>query len=119
MHASSQDRPRKTSYFDLGEVQDGPRVRLRPTGEIDLVTAPLLKERLMQLRTENRAVCLDLSGLEFMDSSGIHLLINALDDARQDGWQFTINRELPPQISRLFRLVNLDRLFAESALSSC
>lgn len=108
-----------TTYFEIDEVRDREWVRLRLTGELDLGSVPELEHRLAQLRAENQAVCLDLSGLEFMDSSGIHLLMSELGDASKDGWSLTISPDLPSQISRLFRLVNLDRVLSEPALSGC
>ena len=108
-----------TTYFEIEEAQNSDGVRLQLTGELDLGSMPALKHRLAQLQAENQAVCLDLSRLEFMDSSGIHLLMSALRDASQDGWRLTIGSDLPPQVSRLFKLVNLDRFFVEPALNGC
>ena len=48
-------------------------------GELDLATAPLLAERLEEAIRESRgAFVADLSGLGFLDSSGVHALLRAL-----------------------------------------
>ena len=47
---------------------------LRLDGELDLATAPLLKEALVDLGSE-RDVHLDLALLTFLDSSGLHVLV--------------------------------------------
>ncbi len=47
---------------------------LRLDGELDLATAPLLKEALVDLGSE-REVHLDLALLTFLDSSGVHAIV--------------------------------------------
>ena len=48
-------------------------------GEVDLYTAPRLKERLAELTGKGRTnLAVDLQGVEFMDSTGLGVLIGAL-----------------------------------------
>ena len=47
---------------------------LRLDGELDLATAPLLKEALVDLGSK-RDVHLDLALLTFLDSSGVHAIV--------------------------------------------
>ena len=47
---------------------------LRVEGELDLATAPLLMEALVDLGSE-RDVHLDLALLTFLDSSGLHVIV--------------------------------------------
>ena len=47
---------------------------LRLDGELDLATAPLLTEALLDLASE-REVHLDLALLTFLDSSGLHVIM--------------------------------------------
>ena len=61
--------------FDLTVAQDaqgGSRVTLR--GELDLGSAPQLEQA---LGATNGRVVLDLSGLTFMDSTGVRVLLEA------------------------------------------
>jgi anti-anti-sigma factor len=61
--------------FDISaDEQDGTLV-LRLSGELDLVTEPLLGEALA--RADGRRVRIDLSGLAFMDSTGLRALLSA------------------------------------------
>jgi anti-anti-sigma factor len=78
------------------------------TGELDLATAPMLEYRLGQLQAENRAVRVDLSELEFMDSTGVHLFLRAAEHARRTGWQLDVQRDLLSQVRRLFRLTGVE-----------
>jgi anti-sigma B factor antagonist len=52
---------------------------LLPKGEIDALTAPALGRRLLDLAEEGKtSVVVDLSGVTFMDSTGLGVLLNAL-----------------------------------------
>lgn len=96
--------------FEIREREDNGWLRLTVTGELDLGTTPILEDRLTSLRAKKAAVQLDLSQLEFIDSTGLHLLIRALGDARIDGWRLEIDPDVSPRVMRLFRLVHFDRL---------
>src|SRR5437588_7330945 len=63
-------------YFDIEERQEGDWTRLRLVGELDLAAASGLEDRLRQLSEANKRVRVDLSKLDFIDSSGIRLLIH-------------------------------------------
>lgn len=64
------------------EDHDGWRV-LRLAGEIDVATAPRLRDRLVQLVTEGPPqLVVDLSGVTFIDSMGLGALISGLKRAR-------------------------------------
>jgi anti-anti-sigma factor len=100
-----------TPYLDIEEIREaGGSVGLAVSGELDLASAPRLEARLKALRREHGLVRLDLSKLTFIDSTGIRLLILALDDARQDGWNLEVGGELTPPVRRVLELVRLDRL---------
>ena len=87
------------------------------SGELDLGTAPRLAERLRQLREEKRPVVVDLSGLEFMDSSGVYVLFDAIADARSGRWTLEVGDDLSPQVRRLFDLMGLERFLVIPAAS--
>jgi anti-anti-sigma regulatory factor len=46
--------------------------------------------RRARLRAKKSAVWRDLSKLEYIDSTGIHLLIQTVGEARIKGWPFQI-----------------------------
>lgn len=95
--------------FEIRESRQDGWLRLSLTGELDRASAPELEDRLTRLRAGRSPVQLDLSHLEFIDSAGIHLLFQAIGDAKLKGWKLQIEPELSPQVLRLFRLVHLDR----------
>lgn len=99
----------------IDELEEDGGLRLRLTGELDLAAASGLEERLAELSSESVAVRLDLSELDFIDSSGVHVLIRAMNDARTLGWQLEVDPNLSPAVRRVFELVQLDRYIAGDA----
>ena len=95
--------------FEIRESRTDGWLRLSLTGELDRASAPMLENRLASLRVVKSPVRLDLSHLEFIDSAGIHLLFQTIGEAKLKRWSVEIEPELAPQVSRLFRLVHLDR----------
>src|SRR5205807_10598236 len=62
-------------------------VRVRPIGELDVSTVPVLVARMAEVRHAGfRQVVLDLSGLLFIDSPGLHMILDCDAQARQDGF---------------------------------
>jgi anti-sigma B factor antagonist len=78
--------------FRLEEHRNGDRTILAIHGELDLATVDDVRARLDALRAERRPVLLDLDGLEFMDSTGIRLVLQAAQDGARTGWEFSITR---------------------------
>lgn len=98
--------------FRIHESQMNGSVRLSLTGELDLGTTPVLEDRLTRLRATKSPVTLDLSRLDFIDSTGLHLLVRLVGDARMKRWQLRIEPDVAPQVMSVFRLVHLDRFLA-------
>ena len=78
--------------FQIHESRVNGSLRLSLTGELDLVTTPVLEDRLASLRARKSPVRLDLSHLDFIDSTGLHLLIRTVGDARMKHWHSGSNQ---------------------------
>jgi anti-sigma B factor antagonist len=65
---------------------------VRVTGEIDLTTIPVLRRELYAAREEAVTVLLDLSGVTFIDSSGLHLLLELSHSSALSDWGFFVVR---------------------------
>jgi anti-anti-sigma factor len=96
------------------ELVDGAfRVSLR--GELDLASARRVEERFATIDEQDPPrVVVDLSGLAFMDSSGLRMLLIADARAREHGYEFVL---LPgqEQVQRVFEMTGaLDVLNFES-----
>jgi anti-anti-sigma factor len=78
------------------------------TGELDLSGAALLEAELERLEAEPElgTVVLDLRGLEFMDSSGLRLVVLADMRAREAGRRFALVRGAET-VHRVFEITRM------------
>jgi anti-anti-sigma factor len=82
------------------------------TGELDLSGAAVLEAELERLAAEPElgTVVLDMRGLEFMDSSGLRLVVLADMQAREAGRRFALVRG-SETVHRVFEITRMsDRL---------
>jgi anti-anti-sigma factor len=79
---------------------------LRPTGELDIASAGKLDRALRQGRRRGDEVVLDLSGLEFIDSTGLRVVVRAVEAAVQEGWELRL-RHGPPAVRRVFEIAGV------------
>ena len=80
---------------------------------LDLYTAPRLRESLLEVltgRNEPFMLVLDVSGIEFVDSSGLGVLVAVLKRLRFLGGDLVV-RDPSPRLRRLLEVTNLDRVF--------
>lgn len=95
------------SNFAVHTHTTGRTVRLALSGELDIVSTPVLETTMAELSTSDaELVVVDLRGLQFMDSTGLHLLIQAQQQAHDLGRRFALVRG-PDQVQRLFDLTGL------------
>jgi anti-sigma B factor antagonist len=85
----------------------GSAARVVVRGELDLANAPRLRELLPCAYVEADEVVLDLSGVHFIDSSGLCAILSALHETRISGKRLTISSALAPQARRLFELAGV------------
>lgn len=77
-------------------------------GELDIAGGEVLRARLDELRRTYRGrLVIDLSGLEFVSSTGIAVLMHAHRYARGGGWVLQL-RPGPPMVQRVFEIAGLD-----------
>jgi anti-sigma B factor antagonist len=81
------------------------------SGELDLAAAPELRERLAALSEEgDREVTLDLTHLDFIDSTGLSVLVMAFNRAHAaEGSMIIANPSLP--VMRIFEITGLASVF--------
>jgi anti-sigma B factor antagonist len=93
--------------FELRDAVCDGRHTLALYGELDIVSAGELKDMLLEIsRDGTSGVTLDLSGLTFMDSTGLYMVLFAQELTRRHGCDFSL---IPgsPQIQRVFELTSL------------
>jgi anti-sigma B factor antagonist len=91
--------------------EDGARlITLR--GELDLASAPKLERELeAALAAANGPIVIDLSDLQFMDSTGLRTLIAGQRGASDQLRPFAVARRANSFIARLFEVAGADRAF--------
>jgi anti-sigma B factor antagonist len=83
---------------------------LRVVGEVDVFTAPVLRERIAELTGKGAVhIIADLSRVDFLDSTGLGVLVGALKRVREHGGSLTpvINSERILHILRITGLTSL------------
>jgi len=91
------------------ETRDGSTVRLGLYGELDLSTRPQVEDALARAEEWSPATIeIDLGGLTFLDSSGVHMALEAYKRARAVGRELVL-LPAPPLIHRIFELTGTER----------
>ncbi len=90
------------------DVESGPdRVLVRLSGELDLASAPLLERELERTEIDTAgSLVFDLDGLEFLDSTGLQVLLSTHRRVTEHGQQFAITRG-SPQVQRLLDITRV------------
>lgn len=97
--------------LDIQTERDGDKCTVILEGEVDVYTAPRLKEELVTIIGEGCAnVIVDMEKVGFIDSSGLGVLVSALRRARERGGVVRIvcSRD---NILKIFRITGLDKVF--------
>jgi anti-sigma B factor antagonist len=95
-------------FFDVRSQDEGERVRVVVSGELDLATAAYLRRAVVQAwRHASRSLLLDLSALKYMDSAGIALVIDCIKFAHVNGHRFALAADIPEPVARVFEVSGL------------
>lgn len=80
-------------------------------GEVDVYTAPRLKEALSEgLDLRHRTLVVDLTRVDFLDSTALGVLVGAQRTAREDGAEVHLVVG-SPYIEKMFKITGFDTLF--------
>lgn len=91
---------------------------LHVRGEINYQTAPELRARLHALMIQRPArLRVDLSGVPYMDSAGMAVLVEALQTQRRHGLTLELCG-LQARVRSLFEIAHLDALFGLPRMES-
>jgi len=77
-------------------------------GELDVAGASLLEHEIERIVTDHdsRELVLDLSGLEFMDSTGLRLMVLADERAQRESRRLSLVRG-QPDVQRVFEITRM------------
>src|SRR5215210_5483217 len=94
--------------FDIQTISEDGVSRVALRGEFDLSVVPRVDDELRRVEGESpETLVLDLSALEFMDSSGLRSVVTADDRARAAGRRFVVVNG-PEAVSRVFEITKVD-----------
>jgi anti-anti-sigma factor len=103
--------------FGWETSEHGATVVLAVRGEVDISTSPMLEGAIRE-QLRSGSVLLDLSGLSFMDSSGVRVIDAVLRDAHNERRTLTIGSELPNNVRLVFDLTGLTEVLTFEDLPS-
>jgi anti-sigma B factor antagonist len=92
--------------FELQVSHRGDVVVISVTGEIDVATAPRLAAALAQ-PADSPAIVVDLTNVEFLDSSGLNVLAARAQEASREGGRF---RVVVPRLNVIRRVIEITNL---------
>ena len=100
--ASRAELLRKLRPFTLRSERRGGTHTITPSGELDVATSPKLEAELLRVEaTDANSIVLDLSGLDFIGSTGVKVIVDADARSRSDSNRLVLLR--PSKIvSRVF-----------------
>jgi anti-sigma B factor antagonist len=101
-----------SAQFELAEEQlNGDTRVISVSGEIHVTTAPEFSQRLNDaIAAGTRGVVIDMSGVEFIDSTGLSVLLNGLRRVTRAEGQMSLVVS-NPTVLRLFEITKLDSTF--------
>jgi anti-sigma B factor antagonist len=95
----------------LQTKEAGPWTVIEVSGEVDLYSAPRLKELVRDLAASGRGrIAVELQGVEFMDSTGLGVLISGLKRCRETGGTLALVAPTEP-VRKVLSITGLDRVF--------
>ena len=103
--------------LNVSSRSQGDHAIVTASGEIDLYTAPRLHSELASV-IANAApasrVTVDMSGVEFCDSTGMNVLLSSLRASREKGVEFELAAPRPA-VRKILQVTGLDAVFTISA----
>ena len=105
-------RPAPDMHTDLtiGSRIAADRTILTVEGELDLYTAPMLRDRVLATFDDTGGhLIVDLTGVPFMDSSGLGMIVSCLKHVRESGGDLALVTRPASAPTKLLALTGLDR----------
>jgi anti-sigma B factor antagonist len=100
-------QPPPPPFAVVAQAGDG-RSTVTVTGEVDLATSPEL-ERHLELHAAARSLLVDLTGVSFLDSSGMAVLVRAARRSARTGQELSLR---PPTDDGVLRALEIAGLLA-------
>src|SRR5687767_6377332 len=102
---SSLEERGAAALFEVIERHGADRVELHLTGELDLASVAEFEAAFDRVSREARMIVVDMSGLAFIDSSGLRAMIGISESPRLNGYRVTFRGG--PGVDRAFEITGL------------
>lgn len=86
------------------------KYQITPIGEIDIMSSEELKKEIKEIIDENKDIIINGEGIEYMDSTGLGVLISLLKKTKEQDNKIII-KNLKPNIYKLFNITGLTKVF--------
>jgi anti-sigma B factor antagonist len=100
----------RVNFSITTEAREDPFV-MHAGGDLDVYTAPQLKAAFDKVGLAGKTIVLDLSGVHFIDSSALGMLVAALQQNRTYGGEVYLVMD-DPHLLKIFRITGFDTLFS-------
>jgi anti-anti-sigma factor len=102
----------KGQPFEIRKESTGPsRLTMRLYGEFDLAGTEFYEAELARIGRDGiRELVIDLSGLTFLDSSGIRMLLGTRRSADQDGFDLFVTPPENGQVRKVLELTGVESI---------
>ncbi len=108
--SSVEGSPRHEPSFKVGVSRVNGQVLVTVEGELDLATAPQLRDQLVELSEDKVEIVVDVTRLRFIDSTGLSVLVMAFNRTRAAGGSMVV-RNPSQSVLRILEITGLVSVF--------
>lgn len=96
--------------FQIEKFIEDKKVKIVPVGDLDIVNSKVFKDEVLKLMEENQEILIDGEKLDYMDSTGLGVLISLYKKAKNTNSKIYLTN-LKPNIYKLFDITGLNNVF--------
>lgn len=110
--------------MEIEETGSDELLVLKPVGRLDSSTTPAVQDRVMAvLARRPRHLVIDFAALDYVNSSGLRVMLLAAKKLKQDGGRFTLCA-MQPKVREVFEISGFHKIIEivadiESCTSAC
>lgn len=99
------------NLLQISQTSHGDWTVVAAEGEVDVASSPALSQALDEALQQGRKVVVDLRGVTFLDSTGLGVLVQALNTATEASRELRL-AVTDPNVLKVFEVTALDDVFA-------
>jgi anti-anti-sigma factor len=99
-----------SQVFEVRRIREAGCWRLALYGELDLASADRLEDAIREAERGGLRIVIDLSDLQFIDSTGLSVLVRAHTRSREDGQRLSFRPSKHEAVARLLALTDTAKM---------